>query len=182
MRKAIYKFLIGSALVLLCADNVRAEIEGIQLQVDGLSCPFCAIGIHKQLKQTGDLEEIEVHLKQGVTEAKLPFGKGFDVKRVRQAVQEAGFTLRGIKLTVVGHIIQDNGHLAIESRGDGTQFLLFDSEHREAESGIFLEEKLRQRLEQARNTGKIVRIIGAVHEHKGLPPALMIESVEMIPE
>jgi len=71
MRKAIYKFLIGSALVLLCADNVRAEIEGIQLQVDGLSCPFCAIGIHKQLKQTGDLEEIEVHLKQGVTEAKF---------------------------------------------------------------------------------------------------------------
>ncbi|MBI4436049.1 MAG: heavy-metal-associated domain-containing protein [Candidatus Omnitrophica bacterium] len=182
MQKTIGSLILVILLSISVSSQSSAEIEGIQLQVDGLSCPFCAIGINKHLKQQAGLEGIEVHLKQGVTEGKLPPGKGIDIGKVRQAVQEAGFTLRGIKLTIIGRIIQDNGHLAIESRGDGTQFLLFDRGHREVESGIFLEEKLRQRLEQARGAGKIVRVSGAVHEHKGLPSALMIESVEMIPE
>jgi len=182
MRKTTYAFLIGLVSIALFADHVCAEIEGIQLQVDGLSCPFCAIGIQKQLKQTGGLEEIEVHLKQGVTEARLPLGKGIDVGKVRRAVQEAGFTLRGIKLAVTGYVTQANGHLAITSRGDRTQFLLFDPKHREAESDVFLEDPLRRKLEQAREAGSVVRVSGAVHEHQGLPPALMIETLEAVPE
>ena len=72
MRKGAAIVLVMFGLVLGGSSPVAAEIEGIQLQVDGLSCPFCALGLDKRLKQRAGLEGIQVHLKQGVTEATLP--------------------------------------------------------------------------------------------------------------
>jgi len=159
-----------------------AEIEGIQLQVDGLSCPFCALGLDKRLKQRAGLEGIQVHLKQGVTEAALPRGHGIEVGKVRRAVQEAGFTLRGIKLTVIGTISKDGDDVTVTSRHDGTTFLLFDAEHQDTEAGSTLSQALRQQLEHAQQTNRLVKLSGLVHEHAGLPDGLMVESFEELTE
>jgi len=184
MRKVAYKFLIGLALVVLCADSVHAEIEGIQLQVDGLSCPFCAIGIDKHLKQQAGLEGIEVHLKQGVTEGKLPPGKGINIGKVRQAVQEAGFTLRGIRLTVTGTVVREGNDFTLISRGDGTRFLLYDAAHAQSElkqggSLATLGDNLKAQLEKALQAKTPVRIEGDVHEHADLPPGLLVQDIEL---
>lgn len=167
---------------MLGASDLPAEIEGIQLQVDGLSCPFCALGLDKRLKQRAGLEGIQVHLKQGVTEAALPPGQGIDAGNIRRAVQEAGFTLRGIKLTVIGTINRDGENFTVVSRHDGTTFLLFDAEHQESEAGSALSQALRQQLEQAQQTDQLVKLSGLVHEHAGLPAGLMIESFEELAE
>jgi len=164
------------------ARDLAAEIEGIQLQVDGLSCPLCALGLDKRLKERAGLEQIQIHMKQGVAEASLPPGQGLDVGKLRMAIQEAGFTLRAISLTVVGTIIQDGGYLAIESRRDGTKFLLFDAEHRETGDGPVLNKTRQDQLEQAHRTAKLMRIKGVVHEHAGLSPALMVEVIEELSE
>jgi len=162
--------------------EASAEIEGLQLQVDGLSCPFCALGLDKRLKQRAGLEGIQVHLKQGVTEAALPTGLGLDVGRVQRAVQEAGFTLRGIKLTVIGTISRDGDHVIVTSRHDGTTFLLFNAEHQESEAGSALSQALRQQLEHAQQTDQLVKLSGLVHEHTGLPAGLRVESFEALAE
>ncbi|MBI3088154.1 MAG: heavy-metal-associated domain-containing protein [Candidatus Omnitrophica bacterium] len=172
--------LVGSGVIGL--EEASAEIEGIQLQVDGLSCPFCALGLDKRLKQRAGLDEIHVHLKQGVTEATLPRGHGIDVGKVRQAVQEAGFTLRGIKLTVIGMISRDGDRMAVTSRHDGTTFLLFDAEHQDTEASATLSQGLRRQLEHAEQAKRLVKISGLVHEHAGLPAGLMIESFEELAE
>jgi len=166
----------------LAIPESSAEIEGIQLQVDGLSCPFCALGLDKRLKQRAGLEGIQVHLKQGVTEAALPHGQGLDVGKVRRAVQEAGFTLRGIQLTVIGTIGRDGDHMTVTSRHDGTTFLLFDADHQESEADSTLSPALRQQLEHAHQTKRLVKLSGLVHEHAGLPAGLMVESLEELAE
>jgi len=177
---AILLVMLGP--VLSGSAPVAAEIEGLQLQVDGLSCPFCALGLDKRLKQRAGLEGIQVHLKQGVTEAAFPQGQGLDVEKVRRAVQEAGFTLRGITLTVIGKISRDGEHLTVVSRHDGTTFLLFDAEHQDDEADSTLNQVLRQQLEHAQQTNKLVKVSGLVHEHAGLPAGLMIESFEELAE
>jgi len=184
MAKRLTRWLVLALLagLLGAASDLGAEIEGIRLEVDGLSCPFCALGLDKRLKQRAGLEGIQVHLKQGVTEASLPEGHGLDVGKVRRAVQEAGFTLRGIKLTVVGTIRQDGGQVTATSRHDGTKFLLFDAEHQESEAGSTLSPALRQQLEHAEQTKMLVKLSGLVHEHAGLPAGLMIESFEELAE
>jgi len=182
MRNGAAIALVMLGLVLGGSAPVAAEIEGLQLQVDGLSCPFCALGLDKRLKQRAGLEGIQVHLKQGVTEAALPRGHGIDVGKVRRAVQEAGFTLRGIKLTVIGTIGRDGDHVTVTSRHDGTTFLLFDAKHQDAEAGSTLSQVLRQQLEHAQQTNRLVKLRGLVHEHTGLPAGLMIESFEALAE
>ena len=159
-------------------SEVAAEIEGLQLEVDGLSCPFCVIGLNKNLKKRAGLEDIEVHLKEGVTEAKLPAGQGIDVGKVRRGIQEAGFTLRGIRLTVIGHIVRDEEYFAVTSRHDGTRFLLFDSAHQDAGPAVMLDEALQGQLEEVADRQQLVTVSGQVHEHEGLLAALMVESLE----
>ncbi len=177
--------LIGLLVMGMSASatsEVAAEIEGLRLEVDGLSCPFCVIGLDKQLKRHAGLEDIEIHLKQGVTEATLPADQGIDVEKIRLAVKEAGFTLRGITVTVIGHIHQDEESFAVESRGDGTRFLLFDAEHQDAGQETVLDQALQQQLERAEHTQQLVKIRGRVHEHAGLPAAIMVESFDELAE
>jgi len=182
MRLVLGILIVALGLTGLVIPNSAAEIEGIQLQVDGLSCPFCALGLDKRLKQRAGLDGIQVHLKQGVTEATLPHSQGLDVGKVQRAVQEAGFTLRGIKLTVIGKISRDGGHFTVVSRHDGTTFLLFDAEHQDTEAGSALSQALQQRLKHAQQTNRLVKLRGSVHEHAGLPAGLMIESFEELAE
>ena len=182
MRLILGMLIVALGLTGVAIPEGAAEIEGLQLQVDGLSCPFCALGLDKRLRQRAGLEGIQVHLKQGVTEAALPHGQGLDVGKVQRAVQEAGFTLRGIKLTVIGKISRDGENFTVVSRHDGTTFLLFDAEHQESEAGAVLSPALRQQLEHAQQTKRLVKLSGSVHEHAGLPAGLMIESFEELAE
>lgn len=182
MRSLLTICMVCIGLTTLVIPESYAEIEGIQLQVDGLSCPFCALGLDKRLKHRAGLEGIQVHLKQGITEATLPRGHGIDVGKVRRAVQEAGFTLRGIKLTVIGKVGRDGDHMIVTSRHDGTIFLLFDAEHQETATSATLSPALRQQLEHAQQTKRPVKISGLVHEHAGLPAGLMVESLEELAE
>ena len=178
MRNGATIALVMLGLVLGGSSPVAAEIEGLQLQVDGLSCPFCALGLDKRLKQRAGLEGIQAHLKQGVTQAALPRGQGLDVGKVKRAVQEAGFTLRGITLTVIGTISQDGDHMTVTSRHDGTTFLLFDAEHQDTHASSTLNQALRQQLTHAEQTSELVKLSGLVHEHAGMPPGLMVETLE----
>lgn len=182
MRLILGALIVAFGLLGPAIPKSAAEIEGLQLRVDGLSCPFCALGLDKRLKQRAGLEGIQVHLKQGVTEASLPHGQGLDVGKVQRAVREAGFTLRSIKLTVIGKISRDGENFTVVSRHDGTTFLLFDVEHQESEAASALKPALRQQLEHAKQTDQLVKLSGLAHEHAGLPAGLMVESFEELAE
>lgn len=183
MHRAIVVILLSLGLSAIGASETIAEIEGLQLEVDGLSCPFCVIGLNKNLKKRAGLEDIEVHLREGVTEAKLPPGQGIDIEKIHRGIKEAGFTLRGIKLTVIGHVIRDERYFVVSSRGDGTRFLLFDSLRKDDDvTSAVVGETLQKQFEQAESQNQLIKMSGRVHEHEGLPPALKVETLEILPE
>ncbi|MDT8320047.1 MAG: heavy-metal-associated domain-containing protein [Xanthomonadales bacterium] len=84
--------LLLAALMLsvaaLAADNQYV------LGVDGLACPFCAYGIEKRLHKVDGVADIQVDVADSVVRVTLREGKALTEEQARQAVEEAGFTLR----------------------------------------------------------------------------------------
>ena len=64
------------------------------LGVDGLACPFCAFGIEKRLNKVDGVTDIEVDIADSLVRVTLQEGKTLTEARAREAVKEAGFTLR----------------------------------------------------------------------------------------
>ena len=68
----------------------------LAIQVDGLSCPFCAYGLEKNLKKVKGVSEVEVDMKTGkafvtiISEAKVTHAQ------LKEAVKRAGFSAKEI--------------------------------------------------------------------------------------
>ncbi|WP_420389528.1 heavy-metal-associated domain-containing protein [Marinobacter sp.] len=85
-------FLMFAALVFSVA--ALAANKQYVLGVDGLACPFCAFGIEKRLNKIDGVTEVQVDIGESVVKVTLEEGKPFTEAQARQAVNEAGFTLR----------------------------------------------------------------------------------------
>ena len=68
----------------------------ISIRVDGLSCPFCAYGLEKKLKRMEGTEKVWIDIEHGVAEITVAEGKTIREVDLRKAVEDAGFTPRGI--------------------------------------------------------------------------------------
>ncbi len=64
-----------------------------QIQVNGLSCPFCAYGIEKQVTAIEGVEEIALDLKAGLLTVTMEEGAALDQVTANKAIEAAGFTL-----------------------------------------------------------------------------------------
>ncbi len=79
---------------LLAAPTAFAQGAAYILKVDGLGCPFCAYGIEKKLSTIKDVKTIEVDLKNAQVVVTMANATRLDEQQARQAVLDAGFTLR----------------------------------------------------------------------------------------
>jgi len=86
--------LLALPLSPVFAEDVAARTATIQ--VDGLSCPFCAYGLEKNLKKVAGIGKVAIDMKTG--KAVVTFRPEMHVadKILRQAVKKAGFTARDI--------------------------------------------------------------------------------------
>lgn len=85
-------FLMLAALV--CSVAALAANKHYVLGVDGLACPFCAYGIEKRLNKVDGVTGVEVDIGTSTVRVTLQDGKTLSEAQARQAVDEAGFTLR----------------------------------------------------------------------------------------
>ena len=96
----------------------------VEVQVDGLSCPFCAFGMEKKLKRVEGLKEIKILIDEG--RAVLSFKRGalvdFDV--IQEAVRKGGFTPQAIRATLTGTLATDEGRLILHRDGESSGLLL----------------------------------------------------------
>lgn len=68
-----------------------------ELRVDGLGCPFCAYGIEKTLSSVSGVDTIDVDIRRGVVIVTMAAGATLDEAVANEAVEKAGFTLRGFE-------------------------------------------------------------------------------------
>ncbi len=85
--------LIALTAALLWAMPAAAG-ETYRLYVDGLACPFCAYGGEKKVGGLDGVEKVEIEIEDGIVAVTLAAGATLDEATARQAVDEAGFTLR----------------------------------------------------------------------------------------
>ena len=67
-------------------------METLTLGVDGMSCGGCVLSVEKALGRVPGVKKVRVSLerKEAVVE-----GEGVDRERLRAAVEDAGYELRG---------------------------------------------------------------------------------------
>ncbi len=90
----IVRNMIMTLMLLLLMPVAHAGSAVYSLQVDGLACPFCAYGIEKKLSAIDGVEKIDVDIKEGQVIVTMASGASLSEDRARQAVKDAGFTLR----------------------------------------------------------------------------------------
>jgi len=91
--------LITGLLLAAPIASVSAQEAGVSsatIQVDGLSCPFCAYGLEKHLKKLAGVEGVEIIMKSGKAIVRLKPDARVDDAALKTAVKKAGFTARGI--------------------------------------------------------------------------------------
>lgn len=90
-----FRTILPAVIAIGLATTAIAEQPRYQIQVAGLSCPFCAYGIEKKLHAVPGVERVETNIKEGTVVVVMKDGATLDRSRVERAVREAGFTLKG---------------------------------------------------------------------------------------
>ncbi len=63
-----------------------------QIQVNGLSCPFCSYGIEKHVSAIEGVEDVALDLKAGLLTVTMKKGVILDQATANKAIEAAGFT------------------------------------------------------------------------------------------
>jgi copper chaperone CopZ len=97
---AILRFILAAFLaVFFWTVPVQAQETNpvYTLKADGLACPFCAYGIEKQISKIESVEKVETDIKAGAVVVTMKEGASLNEAQAREAVEAAGFTLRGFE-------------------------------------------------------------------------------------
>ena len=124
---ALVLIAVGFVLGMRTAD---AEVPNVTITVDGLACPFCAYGVEKKVKKLDFVHDLDISLNRGevrigINDRTLPhFG------RIRDAVRDAGFTPRKVKISVIGSVRQEDGKFILYVRHSKEKYILVTQDRR----------------------------------------------------
>lgn len=96
MNRSVRAMALGVILMLM-PMAAMAVPQAYALQVDGLACPFCAYRLEKQLGTIEGIEQIDVDIETGRVTVTMADGAKLDEAKAKQAVEAAGFSLRGFE-------------------------------------------------------------------------------------
>jgi len=138
------------------------------VRVDGLSCPFCAYGLEKNLRKVDNVARVELRVDQGRAVVTPKSGTSLELGALERAVRDGGFTPRELSVTARGRLTELNGAPALEL-SNGVLLLLA----RGGQSNALLES----------SRGTVVRVEGVASQdqpkgHNGHPYTLTVSSFE----
>ncbi len=92
--RAIRIALLVLGLLAAPVTTALADSHFYKLYVDGLACPFCAYGVEKKVGGLPGVEKVDIDIDEGLVAVTLAEGATLDEASAKQAVDEAGFSLR----------------------------------------------------------------------------------------
>ncbi|MBB0025169.1 heavy metal-associated domain-containing protein [Chitinivorax sp. PXF-14] len=83
-----------AAVLALCLPILTfgAERQVVDIAVKGMTCPFCAYGLEKNLVKASEVEQASASLKEQKVHIVLKPGAQPDIRRYKQLIHDAGFT------------------------------------------------------------------------------------------
>lgn len=176
MRKRLFAISMG---LVLYAVPISAGFLSAQLDVNGLTCPFCAFGIEKKLLDVPGVRAVEVFLDEGRIALTFEPNSEATVDDLERAVKKAGFELSGLS-------IETDGEVLWEGRGDfrlvahpGMTFRLVEAI--DGREGPVSEKTLRRLSGTDKSIGEWLIVEGAVAERDAHEPLLVIRKIEPTP-
>ncbi len=101
MMKNIIMLLLGVVLSTGLQAQDQTDLTGkVKVEVDGLSCPFCAYGLEKKLKDLDGVSAIKIDVENAFALLTVEEGKVLGEEAIRKKVKDAGFTARTIKKVI----------------------------------------------------------------------------------
>ncbi len=94
MTKFLHRTGLALGLMMFAAPAAVADSHVYKLYVDGLACPFCAYGVEKKVGAMEGVETVEIDIESGLVGVTVADDATLDEATAKQAVDEAGFTLR----------------------------------------------------------------------------------------
>ena len=94
MTKFLNRTGLALGLMLFAATAAVAESHVYKRYVDGLACPFCAYGVEKKVGGLKGVVTVEIDIESGLVAVAVAEGATLEEAAAKQAVDEAGFTLR----------------------------------------------------------------------------------------
>ena len=94
----------------LFSNNVRAQSERdqIEVQVDGLGCPFCAYGLEKKFKEFKGIKDVKIEMETGQFTFSYPSDKEMSLEMVESQVDKAGYTAVSTKITRADGTVEES--------------------------------------------------------------------------
>lgn len=74
------------------AQPKTAEQQVLEVEVKGMTCPFCAYGIEKNLSKLPGVKQAQVSLEAKKVRVVMQSGHAPDEARVRKVILDSGFT------------------------------------------------------------------------------------------
>ncbi|MBS1551066.1 MAG: heavy-metal-associated domain-containing protein [Bacteroidetes bacterium] len=97
------KLIIAILITMFSAAISNAQITKLVIGVDGFTCSLCAKGIEEQFKSLDFVKSVKTDLKK--TEFALTLNNsGIKLSKIRDAVNDGGFSLREVKIEAKGYI------------------------------------------------------------------------------
>ncbi|SDD66118.1 heavy-metal-associated domain-containing protein [Kordiimonas lacus] len=88
--------LAAAALLLLISSAAMAG-EQYLVKVKGMSCPFCACGVEKQIMKLEGVAFVRTDLDKGAVAIEMKDGKVLPEALIRKAVTDAGFSVHTVE-------------------------------------------------------------------------------------
>lgn len=85
-------FALLTGLLLFVPLGWAEEPQVIEIEVTGMTCPFCVYGTEKKLNKLPGVDTAEVSLKNKMARIVMAPGKTADLEAIRTAITDAGFT------------------------------------------------------------------------------------------
>lgn len=174
--------------------GLKPRIQGLTLRVDGLACPFCAYGLEKKVQHLKgyELDSYSVKINRGEVSFRWKPDRPLDLVAVKETVDKAGYTLRGVRVTAVGKIVKEDGKYFLSLNPSFDQhFYLYEKSalerikvegRRKEGAGAVLTETSRKQLDLIMADGRLARVTGAVHAHekKDASPAIDMQRLDIL--
>lgn len=105
-------------------NSTSAQVQRVDIGVDGLACPFCSYGLEKKLKEVKGVGEVEINISKGVAVIKSKGSQSIEVEHIEPVVKDAGFTLRDLSASVAGVVKTIDGSPTLVVSDSNTSFVL----------------------------------------------------------
>jgi len=161
----LFKSLFLILVYFLSLSLAHAQVKEARVMVKGMSCPFCAFGVEKKLKEIEGVDSAKTNLKDGLVVLLPKKGENMEINEIPKAVKNSGFTAGEIHITAVGTLKKDEKNAFVFHVPDSKQVFLITGSDGEISNQLlsFVE------------TGKNIEITGSLKNLKD-------ERIHLIPE